>query len=120
MKDSITSFDQLPEGISESLVDALNRIGLVAQNLSYVISTGNVVDVVQNNISVNSDGDDQKPLDVFADEPAKNNILFGLENVLLTPHIAASTAEAQVIVAEMIANQFVDFFLKNKVNNSVI
>ena len=68
MKDSITSFDQLPGGISKSLVDALNRIGLVAQNLSYIISTGNVVDVVQNNISVNSDGDDQKPLDVFADE----------------------------------------------------
>ena len=59
-------------------------------------------------------------LDVFEKEPAKTNILFGLENVLLTPHIAASTAEAQIIVAEMIANQFVDFFLKNKVNNSVI
>ena len=59
-------------------------------------------------------------LDVFEKEPANNNILFGLENVLLTPHIAASTEEAQVIVAEMIANQFVDFFLKNKVNNSVI
>lgn len=59
-------------------------------------------------------------LDVFEKEPANNSILFGLENVLLTPHIAASTEEAQVIVAEMIANQFVDFFLKNKVNNSVI
>ena len=59
-------------------------------------------------------------LDVFKEEPAKDNILFGLENVLLTPHIAASTSEAQIIVAEMIANQFVDFFLKNKVNNSVI
>ena len=59
-------------------------------------------------------------LDVFEEEPAKNNILFGLDNVLLTPHIAASTAEAQIIVAEMIANQFVDFFLKNKISNSVI
>ena len=59
-------------------------------------------------------------LDVFAEEPANNNILFGLENVLLTPHIAASTVEAQIIVAEMIANQFVDYFLDNKINNSVI
>ena len=59
-------------------------------------------------------------LDVFEKEPANNSILFGLENVLLTPHIAASTEEAQVMVAEMIANQFVDFFLKNEVNNSVI
>ena len=53
-------------------------------------------------------------------EPAKKNILFGLENVLLTPHIAASTVESQIIVAEMIANQFVDYFLNNKINNSVI
>ena len=59
-------------------------------------------------------------LDVFAEEPAKNNILFGLENVLLTPHIAASTVESQIIVAEMVANQFVDYFLNNKINNSVI
>ena len=59
-------------------------------------------------------------LDVFAKEPATNNSLFGLENVLLTPHIAASTNESQIIVAEMIANQFVDYFLNNKINNSVI
>ena len=58
-------------------------------------------------------------LDVFQTEPATNNILFGLENVLLTPHIAASTSEAQIIVAEMIANQFVDYFLRNKINNVV-
>ena len=30
-------------------------------------------------------------IDVFDDEPAKDNILFGLDNVILTPHIAAST-----------------------------
>ena len=59
-------------------------------------------------------------LDVFGIEPAKENILFGLQNIILTPHIAASTSEAQIVVAEMIANQFVDFFISNKVNNSVI
>lgn len=58
-------------------------------------------------------------LDVFASEPATDNILFGLDNIILTPHIAASTCEAQIIVAEMIANQFVDYFLNNKINNSV-
>jgi len=47
------------------------------------------------------------------------NALFGLENVLLTPHIAASTSEAQIIVAEMVANQFVEYFLNNKVINEV-
>ncbi|MDC6447822.1 hydroxyacid dehydrogenase [Alphaproteobacteria bacterium] len=59
-------------------------------------------------------------IDVFTDEPAKNNALFGLDNVILTPHIAASTSEAQIIVAEMVANQFVDYFLRNKVKNIVI
>jgi phosphoglycerate dehydrogenase-like enzyme len=39
--------------------------------------------------------------------------------VLLTPHIAASTSEAQIIVAEMVANQFVEYFLNNKVINEV-
>ena len=56
-------------------------------------------------------------IDVFNDEPAKENILFGLENVILTPHIAASTEEAQIIVAEMVANQFNDYFNNNKIIN---
>ena len=58
-------------------------------------------------------------LDVFSDEPAKNNPLFGVKNVILTPHIAASTNEAQVIVAEMIAEQVTNFFLKKEIKNSV-
>mgnify|MGYP003956174497 CR=1 FL=1 len=58
-------------------------------------------------------------LDVFKSEPATDNDLFGLKNLLLTPHIAASTSEAQIIVAEMIAKQFCDYFTKNKINNSV-
>ena len=44
-------------------------------------------------------------LDVFSEEPAKNNLLFGCKNLILTPHIAASTVESQLIVAEMVANQ---------------
>ena len=59
-------------------------------------------------------------IDVFETEPATNNNLFGLENVLLTPHIAASTAESQIVVAEMVANQFVDYFVNNKITNEVI
>ena len=43
-----------------------------------------------------------------------------MENVLLTPHIAASTAESQIVVAEMVANQFVDYFVNNKITNKVI
>ena len=37
-------------------------------------------------------------IDVFADEPAKDNILFGLDNVILTPHIAASTVKHKLLL----------------------
>ena len=58
-------------------------------------------------------------LDVFNEEPAKDNLLFGQDNLILTPHIAASTSEAQIIVAEMIANQFAEYFLEGNVSNTV-
>ena len=58
-------------------------------------------------------------IDVFSEEPAKKNPLFGVKNVILTPHIAASTVEAQLIVAEQIAQQISDYFIKNKIVNSV-
>ena len=68
MSGLIRSFDRLPDGINPNLEDSLNRLGSVAQDLSYVISMGDVSDEVQNEVSVNSDGDDQKPLDVYADQ----------------------------------------------------
>ena len=58
-------------------------------------------------------------LDVFMKEPATENQLFGLNNIILTPHIAASTSEAQIIVAEMIGKQFCNYFNKNEVSNAV-
>ena len=58
-------------------------------------------------------------IDVFSEEPAKNNILFGANNLILTPHIAASTVEAQIIVAKQIAEQISDFFKSGKVVNEV-
>ena len=53
-------------------------------------------------------------LDVYEAEPLINSPLFGLENVILTPHIAASTKEAQERVAIQIAEQMVDYFVANK------
>jgi D-3-phosphoglycerate dehydrogenase len=58
-------------------------------------------------------------IDVFTEEPAKNNVLFGTKNLILTPHIAASTVEAQLVVAEQIAIQISDYFNKGEVINSV-
>jgi D-3-phosphoglycerate dehydrogenase len=57
--------------------------------------------------------------DVFVTEPAKENLLFGLENVVVTPHLGASTSEAQENVALQIAEQMSDFLLDGAVTNAV-
>ena len=48
-------------------------------------------------------------LDTFAQEPPKNSPLIGLPNVIATPHIAGSTAEAQEEVGTAIAQQLRDY-----------
>ena len=58
-------------------------------------------------------------LDVFPVEPAKENILFGREDVITTPHLGASTTEAQENVAVQVAEQIADFLLAGAVTNAV-
>lgn len=58
-------------------------------------------------------------LDVYEQEPARNNPLFELDNVVLTPHLGASTHEAQVNVAAQIAEQMSDYLLKGAVQNAL-
>lgn len=58
-------------------------------------------------------------LDVFEEEPAKQNPLFGHENVVCTPHLGASTVEAQENVALQVAEQMADYLLQGAVSNAV-
>ena len=58
-------------------------------------------------------------VDVFAEEPAKENVLFGHEKVVATPHLGASTNEAQVNVAIQVAEQMADYLLTGAVLNAL-
>ncbi|MFQ5775913.1 MAG: phosphoglycerate dehydrogenase [Kiloniellaceae bacterium] len=58
-------------------------------------------------------------LDVFAEEPARESPLFGLDQVVATPHLGASTAEAQEKVAVEIAEQMADYLLTGAIANAL-
>jgi D-3-phosphoglycerate dehydrogenase len=58
-------------------------------------------------------------LDVLTEEPPKNSPFFGLDNVILTPHIAGSTAEAQEAVGVQIAMQVREYLKLGVVQNAV-
>ncbi|GAB4325871.1 MAG: hypothetical protein Kow0069_32070 [Promethearchaeota archaeon] len=49
-------------------------------------------------------------LDVFREEPTKNQSLLALQNVVLTPHLGSSTRETQELAAKMVVEQLVKFF----------
>lgn len=57
--------------------------------------------------------------DVFSVEPARDNVLFGATNFIATPHLGASTAEAQVNVARQVAEQMSDYLLTGAVTNAL-
>ena len=58
-------------------------------------------------------------LDVFTEEPAKANPLFGAPGLVATPHLGASTTEAQVNVAIQVAEQMSDFLVRGGVSNAL-
>ncbi len=58
-------------------------------------------------------------LDVYSTEPCTNSPLFGMPNVLCTPHLGASTEEAQANVALEAADLLIDFFTSGAIRQSV-
>jgi D-3-phosphoglycerate dehydrogenase len=81
------------------------RGGLIEENdLKAAIEMGHVAGVA---------------LDVFEEEPATNNPLFGMEQVICTPHLGASTTEAQENVAVQVAEQMSAFLNTGAVTNAL-
>jgi D-3-phosphoglycerate dehydrogenase / 2-oxoglutarate reductase len=58
-------------------------------------------------------------LDVFAEEPPRNSPLIGLPNVIATPHVAGSTAEAQEELGTQVAVQVRDYLVEGVIRNAV-
>ncbi len=58
-------------------------------------------------------------LDVYTSEPFENNPFLGLDNIVMTPHLAASTDEAQINVGIDVAHQIVDYLTSGAIVNAV-
>ncbi len=80
---------------------------------------GGLIDEVALKLGLESGHIGGAALDVFAEEPAKSNPLFGTKNLICTPHLGASTEEAQVNVALQVAEQMADFLLTGAVANAL-
>ena len=120
IKDSdIISFHCKPNKDGNSIMNK-NHLSLMKKNC-IIINTarGNLVDEDDLKNALEKKEIKGAALDVFKNEPLEESGFYNLDNIILTPHIAASTDEAQIVVAEMVANQFVEFFNNNKIINSV-
>ena len=115
----IISFHCKPPKDGKSLI-SLNELKLMKSD-AVIINTarGNLIKERDLKEALEKEIIKGAALDVFSEEPAKYNVLFGTKNLILTPHIAASTIEAQLVVAKQIAIQISNYFNKNEIVNSL-
>jgi D-3-phosphoglycerate dehydrogenase / 2-oxoglutarate reductase len=80
---------------------------------------GGLVDEAALRVALDSGHVAGAAFDVFTEEPATQNPLFGHPNVVCTPHLGAATSEAQENVALQVAEQMSDYLLRGAITNAV-
>jgi D-3-phosphoglycerate dehydrogenase / 2-oxoglutarate reductase len=110
-----TPLTERTRNIIDSRALALTRRGVRIINCA----RGGLVDEAALRVALDSGHVAGAAFDVFTEEPAIANPLFGHPNVVCTPHLGAATMEAQENVALQIAEQMSDYLLNGAISNAV-
>ena len=108
--------------LNDQTKNMLNKESIATMKSSSVIincARGGLINESDLKDALNNDVIAGAAVDVYENEPATENVMFGAKNLLLTPHLGASSREAQSNVAIDVANQVADFLKENKIVNNV-
>ena len=108
--------------LNDQTKNMLNKESIATMKSSSVLincARGGLINESDLKDALNSDVIAGAAIDVYETEPATENVMFGAKNLLLTPHLGASSKEAQSNVAIDVANQVADFLKENKIVNNV-
>jgi D-3-phosphoglycerate dehydrogenase len=116
--DFITLHTPLTER-TRNIIDA-GALALTKRGVRIInCARGGLVDEAALRVALDSGHVAGAAFDVFTEEPAVANPLFGHPNVVCTPHLGAATMEAQENVALQIAEQMCDYLLSGAISNAV-
>ena len=108
--------------LNDDTKNMLNKTSIATMKSSAVIincARGGLINEADLKDCLNNDVIAGAAIDVYEKEPATENVMFGAKNLLLTPHLGASSKEAQSNVAIDVANQVTDYLKDNKIINNV-
>lgn len=117
-----SDFVTLHAPITDATINIIDRDALLLmKETAYLINCarGGLVDEVALEEALRLGKIAGAAIDVFKTEPARENTLFKLPNIIATPHLSASTTEAQLKVAVQIAEQVSDYLVKGVVANAL-